>query len=748
MANALDKLVIELDIKGLEDIKGLAAAMKNLKAAVAPTGQTLDKLKKSLKEVLAITPNTIQGFRKQERALVALRNGLDITGNEFKEVSIRIKEVREEIRKLNAMSVKPKGGKGMMGGMAGGRAAVGAIGTSVVGSMLPGSMGQGAMTGGIVGGAASGTLGGGLRGGFIGAGIGAVVDLAGFAKSAAEYHAEIKRLDIALRAVTKTDEAFAYAQGVVLSVSRELNVPIDVAQKQFTQLSASVIGAGGNVRDAEIAFRGVSEAIKGTGGNAEDVKSGIRAMTQIFGKGKVSAEELQGQLGERLAGAVVKFAESAGWSLQRLQKELRDGTVGLNEVMGFTADLSVEHREAALAMAQSSAEAGARMNTAFLEFKNNFGGFFQGTGAAMQDFITSIFRFINRNQDALKKWMASIRVFAGEVSRVFQGLMEWLNENFGGFFMGLGRMFIKVVKGMQTLMSKLWQKLDMARLRSQVEEKSGEGRYYDLRGQAIKETQTTWPRDQYLDVNSDEYKRARDKRLKELMAEELGLLIGDAQLTQVLANFEASTFQSPSATGGDGGEGGPKSWKEAMQGVGKDLEDTWTAVQNTMTGIFDKIGDALTNFVMTGKLAFKDLARSIVQSMAEIAIQQMILNPFKTWFSGLKIFNADGNVYAENGIKKFARGGIVNSPTLFPFANGMGLMGEAGPEAIMPLKRGASGKLGVESSGGSGGVVVNVDASGSSAEGDEAKSEALGEILGAAIQAELINQQRPGGLLA
>ena len=65
MANALDKLVIELDIKGLEDIKGLAAAMKNLKAAVAPTGQTLDKLKRSLKEVLAITPNTIQGFRKQ-----------------------------------------------------------------------------------------------------------------------------------------------------------------------------------------------------------------------------------------------------------------------------------------------------------------------------------------------------------------------------------------------------------------------------------------------------------------------------------------------------------------------------------------------------------------------------------------------------------------------------------------------------------------------------------------------------------
>jgi tape measure domain-containing protein len=44
--------------------------------------------------------------------------------------------------------------------------------------------------------------------------------------------------------------------------------------------------------------------------DAEDVQSAIRAMSQIFGKGKVSAEELQGQLGERLPGAVVKFAEA------------------------------------------------------------------------------------------------------------------------------------------------------------------------------------------------------------------------------------------------------------------------------------------------------------------------------------------------------------------------------------------------------------------------------------------------------
>jgi phage-related minor tail protein len=75
--------------------------------------------------------------------------------------------------------------------------------------------------------------------------------------------------------------------------------------------------------------------------------------------------------------------------------------------------------------------------------------------------------------------------------------------------------------------------------------------------------------------------------------------------------------------------------------------------------------------------------------------------------------NAKGNVY-DTGLKTFAKGGmftnsIVASPTLFKFAKGTGLMGEAGPEAIMPLKRDSNGNLGVRA-GGTGGnvdVVVN-----------------------------------------
>ena len=86
---------------------------------------------------------------------------------------------------------------------------------------------------------------------------------------------------------------------------------------------------------------------------------------------------------------------------------------------------------------------------------------------------------------------------------------------------------------------------------------------------------------------------------------------------------------------------------------------------------------------------------------------------------------------------------------MFPFAKGIGLMGEAGPEAIMPLKRGADGKLGVAGGGGGNTTVnVSVDAKGTSVQGNSGQGEQLGRVISQAVQAELIKQRRPGGILA
>ena len=88
----------------------------------------------------------------------------------------------------------------------------------------------------------------------------------------------------------------------------------------------------------------------------------------------------------------------------------------------------------------------------------------------------------------------------------------------------------------------------------------------------------------------------------------------------------------------------------------------------------------------------------------------------------------------------FAMGGSGN----------FGIMGEGGsPEAIMPLKRGKDGRLGVEAQGGgtTNNIVVNVDSSGTQTSGDQ-EGKMLGQVIAAAVKNTLVQEQRPGGLLA
>jgi hypothetical protein len=192
-------------------------------------------------------------------------------------------------------------------------------------------------------------------------------------------------------------------------------------------------------------------------------------------------------------------------------------------------------------------------------------------------------------------------------------------------------------------------------------------------------------------------------------------------------------------------------FQEKLKDYYKSITNLGAQVADALTGAFQGLEDQLVNFVTTGKASFADLAKSIIADIARIAIRQAIIAPLLKGVGGIfGLKFADGGVFAQNGIQKFARGGIVDKPTLFPFAKGTGLMGEAGPEAIMPLQRAANGKLGViASGGGSTSVVVNVDASGNAnVQGDQSQAKQLGLAVSAAVQAELIKQKRPGGLLA
>ncbi len=106
------------------------------------------------------------------------------------------------------------------------------------------------------------------------------------------------------------------------------------------------------------------------------------------------------------------------------------------------------------------------------------------------------------------------------------------------------------------------------------------------------------------------------------------------------------------------------------------------------------------------------VARSMIDTVYAAAVRPVtdglgaaLAGGVERFVSGLLPF-ADGGSFAQGRVMPFASGGVVSGPVRFPMRGGVGLMGEAGPEAIMPLARGPDGKLGVRAAGGGGAVHV------------------------------------------
>lgn len=205
------------------------------------------------------------------------------------------------------------------------------------------------------------------------------------------------------------------------------------------------------------------------------------------------------------------------------------------------------------------------------------------------------------------------------------------------------------------------------------------------------------------------------------------------------------------AEGKDIGKGLQDGVKSYLESIGTLADGIKGVTVNALKGLEDQ----LVNFVTTGKASFKELAASILSDMSRILIQQMVMKPLLQGIGHLfGMTFADGGIMTSNGpvpLRTYARGGIANSPQMALFGEG------SMPEAYVPLPdgrripvalKGSSGASISASGGGNTTVNVSVDASGSNVQGDSGKGEQLGRAMAQAVQAELIRQKRPGGLLA
>jgi len=273
--------------------------------------------------------------------------------------------------------------------------------------------------GGIEGllGAGIGATFGGPLGAATGGAIGAQVGMARQALGgAATYAAEIAKQRQALQLVTKDTNEYRRALQFIDKTSRDFAIPQEILTRQFTQLTASVKGAGGNVRDAETAFKGIASGIRGTGGSLEQLDSALTATSQVFSKGKVSAEELRQQIGERLPGAFSLFAQSMGKTPQELDKALENGQVSLQDFQKFAEKLFAEYGENAKIIADGPDAAGDRLRTSLSRLNESIGSLLKPIGAAFQNTFAAIVGAIDAAVRKLNEFFGLGRGRQGQIN--------------------------------------------------------------------------------------------------------------------------------------------------------------------------------------------------------------------------------------------------------------------------------------------------------------------------------------------
>jgi lambda family phage tail tape measure protein len=739
-------------------------------------------------------------------------------------------------------------------GRYGGRAGVArGLGAAAAGGIFGGPEGA---IGGIAGFALGGPV-----GAQVGATVGATVGIVRQAIGAtATYAAELEKQRTALRQVIGSQDGYNQSLKFVSQTSKELAIPQDIVLKNFTRLSASVIGAGGNVKDAEQAFKGISAGILGTGGSLENLDAALLATSQVFSKGKVSAEELRGQIGERLPGAFTLFAESMKKTPQELDKMLQEGKVSLTDFQTFTKALFDRYGEAAKIIASSPENAGNRLKTTLASLSESVGTLLKPIGAAFQNtfsFVAEIIDAAIRKLNAflkldptgrkasLKAQIAADEKLLAGYKQGQAGMSDAQKANFAKsmnaplearllanktMLTALGTPFREPGKGLglsgggdgssakedkaaaaaakreKTRQERIVDQqkafvIDLRKLQEYIVDIQNKGaiavakpldaiylQYVANTDKIAKDrARLTDVLQKRIDAmtklgaevdpkRAEEFRKAQDQVQAETMKlaqGEFGTAVFE-QMSEVAAGFDAAAKSAQDyATALRDSTNAGAGFREGANSYVDTLGTLRNATSNLAQQGFQSLGDSITNLAVTGTANFREFAAGILKATAQMIIQQFVLKAIMQAIgfvgsgaaSGVPAISGDFYKSMSSGGFGFgalgsgATGSFGLSPQLSvgnvfgggraaggPVTGGTTyLVGERGPELFMPGRNGT-----IVPNGAMGGtnVTVNVDAGGSSVQGDQAQAKQLGVVVSAAVQAELVKQQRPGGLLA
>ncbi|MFP4098734.1 MAG: phage tail tape measure C-terminal domain-containing protein [Alphaproteobacteria bacterium] len=506
------------------------------------------------------------------------------------------------------------------------------------------------------------------------------------------------------------------------------------AKDALKQMGIELLDQNGNMRASEDLLLDVADAFKNTADSSER----LRLASKLF---------------DSEGAALINMLTDGSDALEEMREEARRLGIVIDETLIRDAEKAQDKLEAvnkvvSAQMTKAFLSLAPLISDAATEFAE-FAGFAQDVGVAyekMKLFFSGDFDFSGLSESTIESQFRRYKMQVEELQAALaqigdpNGFWEWnewatlrtqLDQAYGSYetyaerYLNLQKQIIAGTDEATAEQIQSAQELESA-FEKTIQ---GQGVANNLRDgfSAYKELE-----DQIRQTTEEVKKIEEEERLLELYEKELITFEtykkGLEEINGKIQDVEEAQEEANKTFAGAA--------KAGLQRYIDEAADLYDVLEALTYQSMKTLEDILVNTALTGKFEWKDMVNSMIADLTRLIIQATITRPLAQGLMGLF---GDGAAFSGGQVTAFAKGGIVGGPTIFPMANGMGLMGEDGPEAVMPLARTNNGKLGVYISGDAGGsrnhYTVNVDARGSSDPG--ATSAAVERAVDAALNARI-----------
>ncbi len=513
--------------------------------------------------------------------------------------------------------------------------------------------------------------------------------------------ANFEKLNVRLKLLTKSSEDFAQSQKIASDAQKTFGLSATEALEGVTNITARLAPLGSSVEDIKTVFFGFNTAAKLAGASAMESSNAFRQLAQALGSGRLAGDEFR-SVSEQVPTVLAPIAEELGVSIGKLKEFAAQGKLRSDVVLRALKRVGDEGSEFLQQLLENDP------TQVFKNLSNETENLSRAFGESLMPVVIPVVKALTEITEAATDFVNSP---IGQTALIFSGIalaakgaaVALIAAKAGFVAAGGGAVilaaalnalpFVALATAIGAVTTAIVKQIKQRKKLNDLVKEGGEAE--------IKAAlETLEARKEVLEAQ----KRGGNFR-REAIAKIEESITKLKERLKVLKETENATEEIEKDT---------KKISEAFVKIGDDIGK----------GISDALHDAILQTKSLG-----DAARSILQGIASDLLRLGINTALKS--TSLGIFS---------NLTGFANGGRppVGKPSI---------VGEKGPEIFVPSTAGTiipNNMMGSSTNN----VVVNVDASGTSVEGDKDRSRELGRVIAAAVQSEIIEQKRAGGLLA